>query len=153
MFISDDPVLACNAVTEDQAGCDLLIEENLDLARDVMTARRDGDTYVLNGMKRFITNGKVAEWVSVFASLDDVPVSEGLTAFVVPLDSPGVTRGEVADKMGYRACLGTTLHFTDVRVPAANVIAKPGEGIAVWRGVPLRLRRHGAASGSKAASH
>jgi len=133
MFISDDPVLACNAVTEDQAGCDLLIEENLDFARDVMTARRDGDSYVLNGIKRFITNGKVAEWVSIFATLDGVPVSEGLTAFVVPLGSPGVTRGEVADKMGYRACLGTTLHFTDVRVPAANVIAKPGEGIAVSR--------------------
>lgn len=133
MFLSDDPVLACNAVTEDQAGCDLLIEENLDLARDVMTARRDGDAYVLNGVKRFITNGKVARWATVFASVEGSPVSEGLSVFVVPLDDDGVVRGEVADKMGYRACLGTTLNFDDVRVPAANMVAAPGEGVAVAR--------------------
>ncbi|MGE2715609.1 acyl-CoA dehydrogenase family protein [Mycolicibacterium litorale] len=133
MFLSDEPVLACNAVTEDAAGCDLLIEENMNCAQEVMTARRDGDGYRLTGVKKFITNGKVARWVSVFACLEDAPVLEGLTAFVVPLDSAGVTRGEVADKMGYRACLGTTLHFDDVWVPAANVIAGEGGGAAVSR--------------------
>ncbi|NGN67989.1 acyl-CoA/acyl-ACP dehydrogenase [Streptomyces sp. A7024] len=128
-FLGDEPVLACNAITEDAAGCDLLIPENAGHAADVMTARRDGDHYVLTGVKRFITNGKVADWAAVFANLEGHEGATGLTVFVVPLDSEGVTRGEVADKMGYRACLGTTLHFDEVRVPEENVIF--GEGRAL----------------------
>ncbi len=127
-FLGDEPVLACNAITEEVAGCDLLIPENSPLAVDVMSARRDGDEYVLNGIKRFITNGKVAEWATVFANLDGHPGADGLTAFIVPLDTPGVTRGPVADKMGYRACLGTTLTFEDVRVPAENIAFGEGGG-------------------------
>jgi len=127
-FLGDEPVLACNAVTEEAAGCDLLIPENSRHATEVMSARRDGDHYVLDGVKRFITNGQVAAWGCVFANLVGHPGADGLTAFIVPLDTAGVTRGEVADKMGYRACLGTTLTFTDVRVPAENVVLGEGNG-------------------------
>lgn len=127
-FLGDEPVLACNAITEEVSGCDLLIPENAELAADVMTARRDGDGYVLNGIKRFITNGKVAQWASVFANIEGHPGATGLTVFIVPLDSEGVTRGAVADKMGYRACLGTTLTFEDVRVPEENVVFGEGGG-------------------------
>lgn len=127
-FLGDEPVLACNAITEEIAGCDLLIPENSPYATDVATARRDGDSYVINGIKRFITNGKVAEWATVFANLEGHPGADGLTAFIVPLDTPGVTRGAVADKMGYRACLGTTLHFDDVRIPAENLAFGEGGG-------------------------
>jgi alkylation response protein AidB-like acyl-CoA dehydrogenase len=127
-FLGDDPVLACNAITEDVSGCDLLIPENAEFAQEVMTARKDGDHYVLNGVKRFITNGKVAQWSAVFANIEGAPGATGLTLFIVPLDSPGVTRGEVADKMGYRACLGTTLHFDGVRVPEENRVFGEGDG-------------------------
>lgn len=127
-FLGDRPVLACNAITEETAGCDLLIPEHAELAEDVMTARRDGDHFVLNGVKRFITNGKVAEWAAVFANIEGNPGATGLTVFIVPLDSEGLTRGAVADKMGYRACLGTTLTFEDVRVPEENIAFGEGGG-------------------------
>ncbi len=131
MFSGDEPVLACNAITESQAGCDLLIPENAGFATDVLSARRDGDHYVLNGSKKFITNGKVASYATVFGNIDGHPGATGLTCFVVPLDSSGVTRGEVADKMGYRACLGTELHFENVRVPEENVVGGEGGGVYI----------------------
>jgi alkylation response protein AidB-like acyl-CoA dehydrogenase len=93
MFAGDDPVVACNAVTEEEAGCDLLIPENTVHASNVMSARREGDHYVLNGHKRFITNAKIASFASVFANLEGHPGATGLTCFIVDLDQPGVTRG------------------------------------------------------------
>lgn len=131
LFSGDTPKLACNAITEDLAGCDLLIPDNAIHATDVVTAIRDGDHYVLNGRKRFITNAKVAEFGCVYANLSGHPGATGLTAFIVTLDSPGVARGPVADKMGYRACLGSELTFTDVRVPAENVVAGEGNGMLI----------------------
>ena len=131
LFSGDDPVLACNAITEDLAGCDLLIPENAQFAQNVMTARRDGDEWVLNGDKRFITNAKVATYATVFANAEGHAGATGLTCFVVMLDSAGITLGEVADKMGYRACLGTEMHFENVRVPVENVVAGEGDGVYV----------------------
>ncbi|MEU5536003.1 acyl-CoA dehydrogenase family protein [Streptomyces sp. NPDC020362] len=131
LFSGDEPVLACNAITEDQAGCDLLIPENAEHARDVMRARRDGDVYVLNGRKRFITNARVAEFGSVYANIEGHPGATGMTAFIVPLDTPGIVRGPVADKMGYRTCLGSELVFEDVRVPVENVVGGEGNGVHI----------------------
>jgi alkylation response protein AidB-like acyl-CoA dehydrogenase len=131
LFSGDEPVLACNAITEEMAGCDLLIPENAQFAIDVMQARRDGDHYVLNGAKKFITNGKVARYATVFANIEGAPGASALTCFVVPLDQPGIVLGEVADKMGYRACLGTEMSFQDVRVPAENVIGGEGGGVFI----------------------
>ncbi|WP_327692704.1 acyl-CoA dehydrogenase family protein [Streptomyces sp. NBC_00459] len=131
MFSGDAPVLACNAVTEEEAGCDLIIPANAVHARDVMTARRDGDHYVLNGRKRFITNAQVAAFASVFANMEGAPGATGLTSFMVPLDLPGVVRGPVADKMGYRLCLGSELEFHDVRIPAENMVGEEGDGMAI----------------------
>lgn len=131
LFSSPDPVLACNAVTEDQAGCDLLIPENAVHATDVVTARRDGDNYVLNGRKRFITNGKVAHFGSVYANIEGAPGASGLTCFMIPLDAEGITRSDVVDKMGYRACLGTDMEFRDVVVPADQVVGGEGNGVVI----------------------
>ncbi|MFB7091297.1 acyl-CoA dehydrogenase family protein [Streptomyces sp. NPDC056296] len=131
MFSGDSPVLACNAVTEEEAGCDLIIPANAVHARDVMTAQRKGDHYVLNGRKRFITNAQVASFASVFANMEGAPGATGLTSFMVPLDLPGVVRGPVADKMGYRLCLGSELEFHDVRIPAENMIGEEGDGMAI----------------------
>ncbi len=131
MFAGDEPVLACNAITEDAAGCDLLIPDNAVHAVDVVSARRCGDDYVLNGRKRFITNARFAEFGCVYANIEGHPGATGLTAFMVPLDLPGVERGPVADKMGYRACVGSELIFRDVRVPADNVVAGEGNGMLI----------------------
>ncbi|MEU9061922.1 acyl-CoA dehydrogenase family protein [Streptomyces sp. NPDC048430] len=131
LFSGDEPVLACNAVTEEDAGCDLIIPANAQHARNVMTARRDGDQYVLTGRKRFITNARFAAFASVFANMEGSPGATGLTSFIVPLNLPGVVRGPVADKMGYRACLGSELEFHEVRVPAENMIGGEGEGMPI----------------------
>lgn len=131
LFTGSSPVLACNAVTEELAGCDLLILDNAVHATEVLSAERDGDTYVLNGRKRFITNGKVASFASVYGNLAGHPGATGLSCFIVPLSSPGVTRGEVADKLGYRACLGTELVFSDVVVPASHLVGGEGAGLYV----------------------
>jgi alkylation response protein AidB-like acyl-CoA dehydrogenase len=131
LFSGDEPVLACNAVTEEDAGCDLIIPPNAVHARNVMSARKDGDEYVLSGSKRFITNARSAVFASVFANMDGRPGATGLTSFIVPLHLPGVVRGPVADKMGYRACLGSELHFNNVRVPAENMVGGEDEGMAI----------------------
>jgi alkylation response protein AidB-like acyl-CoA dehydrogenase len=130
-FAGDRVVIACNGVCEEDAGSDLVIPENFEHARMITTARRDGDHYILNGRKRFITNGMVATFGCIWATMEGQSADQGLTPFMVQLDSEGVTRGPVADKMGYRACLGTELHFKDVRVPAENLIGGEGEGPAI----------------------
>ncbi len=131
LFCGDEAVLACNAITEDAAGCDLLIPENAVHATDVVTAVRDGDSYRLSGRKRFVTNAMVGTFGCVYANLEGSPGATGLTCFVVPLDSPGVSRGPVADKLGYRACLGSNLTLDDVRVPAENMVGGPGDGMHI----------------------
>ncbi|MET8002301.1 acyl-CoA dehydrogenase family protein [Nonomuraea glycinis] len=118
-------------MTEEEAGCDLIIPANAVHAIKVMTARRAGDVYLLNGHKRFITNAKVATFASVFANMEGHPGATGLTSFIVDLDQPGVTRGPVADKMGYRACLGSELVFENVKVPLSNVVGGELNGMAI----------------------
>jgi alkylation response protein AidB-like acyl-CoA dehydrogenase len=145
LFAGDQATLACNAVTEEDAGCDLVIPENAVHARNVTTAVQVGDEFVLNGRKRFITNAAVASFATVWATVGGGPGATGLTCFIVPLDSPGVTRGPVADKMGYRACLGGELLLQDVRVPATYVIGNVGEG------VPLNVAQGNMARSSVAA--
>jgi alkylation response protein AidB-like acyl-CoA dehydrogenase len=122
LFTGDSPVLACNAATEELVGLDIILPENAVHTQKMLTARRDGDRYLLNGAKRFITNGPVSTFASVLANLEGHPGSTGLTSFIVDLDQPGVKRGPVADKMGYRAALGGELTFEDAVVPVENVI-------------------------------
>jgi alkylation response protein AidB-like acyl-CoA dehydrogenase len=131
LFSGDEPVLACNAVCEEEAGTDLVIPQNTRFARNMTTMRREGDEYVINGHKRVITNAAVANFASMFVNMEGAAPHEGLTCVMVPLDSPGVTRGPVADKMGYRACLGSELTFEDVRVPVENIVGGEGEGLDI----------------------
>jgi len=95
------------------------------------TARQDGDGYVLNGRKCFITNGGHASQYTVFASTDRSRGHKGLSAFVVPGDSPGVSRGKKEDKMGQRASETSDVLFEDVRIPAANRLGAEGEGFKI----------------------
>lgn len=130
-FTGEKAVLACNAVAEEEAGSDLVIPQHFTDARMRTTLRREGDDYVLNGHKRFITNGAVAAFAAVYANLEGYPGATGLTCIVVPLDAPGVRRGVVLDKMGYRACLGSEIWFEDVRLPASNIIGGEAQGPAI----------------------
>jgi acyl-CoA dehydrogenase len=95
------------------------------------TARRDGDGYVLNGRKCFITNGVHASQYTVFASTDRSRGHRGLSAFVVPRETPGVSSGKKEDKMGQRASDTSDVLFEEVRVPEANRLGAEGEGFKI----------------------
>ena len=94
-------------------------------------ARKDGDGYVLDGEKCFITNAPNASLYTVFATLDPELRTKGITAFVVPRDAKGVTAGKDEEKMGHRASSTGTVRFEGVRVPAADRIGAEGEGFSI----------------------
>lgn len=95
------------------------------------TARREGDGYVLDGRKCFITNGAHASQYTVFASTDRSRGHRGLSAFVVPRETPGVSSGKKEDKMGQRASETCDVLFEEVRVPEANRLGAEGEGFKI----------------------
>ncbi len=95
------------------------------------TAKRDGDFYVLNGRKCFITNGSHASQYTVFASTDRSKGHKGLSAFIVPRSLQGVSPGKKEEKMGQRASDTSDVLFEEVRVPAANLLGKEGEGFKI----------------------
>ena len=115
--------LGCFALTEPGAGSDAAALRT--------TAVRDGDDYVLNGNKVFITNGTHADVALVFASVDLEAGHRGITAFIVPADTPGYSRGVHEYKLGVNASGTTELAFTDMRVPVANRLGEEGEGFKV----------------------
>lgn len=92
------------------------------------TAVPDGDYYVLNGAKNFITHGKSGDVAVVIARTGQVGDSHGMTAFIVERGTPGFAAGRKEDKLGMRASETTEMIFTDCRVPAENVIGQVGEG-------------------------
>ncbi|MCJ7680674.1 MAG: acyl-CoA dehydrogenase family protein [Candidatus Aminicenantes bacterium] len=94
-------------------------------------AIREGDEYVINGSKCFITNGGVASLYVVFALTDPTKGARGMSAFIVPRDTPGISIGKEEDKMGHRASNTTELSFEDVRVPVENLLAKEGLGFVI----------------------
>jgi acyl-CoA dehydrogenase len=102
-----------------------------DVAGMSTTARRDGDHYVLNGSKCFITNGSHSEQYTVFATLDKAKKHKGITCFVVEGRPSGLTVGKHENKMGQRASDTVTLNFDDVRVPVANRIGEEGQGFGI----------------------
>ena len=94
-------------------------------------ALRDGTDYVINGSKCFITNGGIAGLYVVFALTDPEKGTRGVSAIVVPRETPGITVGKEEDKLGHRASNTTELFFEDVRVPAENLLSKEGAGFMV----------------------
>jgi alkylation response protein AidB-like acyl-CoA dehydrogenase len=97
------------------------------------SAKKDGDSYLLNGQKLWITNGGIADFYTVFAkTTPDTPAQKGkITAFIVTRDLGGVSHGPHEDKMGIRASNTTAVFFDNVRVPAANVLGEEGKGFKV----------------------
>jgi acyl-CoA dehydrogenase len=106
-------------------------EAGSDVASMSTTARRDGDSYVLNGTKTFITNGSVASLYTVFATRDKGLRHQGIAGFIVPADTPGVSHGKKFDKMGQRASDTAEVVFEDVRVPHANLLGQEDEGFKI----------------------
>lgn len=95
------------------------------------TARLEGDHYVLNGSKIFITNGGVAEIYVVFALTDPSQKTRGVTAFIVESDFPGFSVGKKEKKLGIRSSPTTELIFEDCKVPVENVLGNVGEGFKI----------------------
>lgn len=118
--IARDGGLAAFCVTEPGAGSDVAAMRT--------RATQQGDEYILNGTKHFITNGDVAQTLTVFASTDPDKKHRGISLFVVPADARGITRHHMGEKMGHRASDTAEIVFEDVHVPAANLLGKEGEG-------------------------
>src|SRR5204863_8113573 len=102
-----------------------------EVARIQTTAERRGSEYVLNGSKTFITNAGHAAWTVVFAKTDPTKGHRGLSAFVVPMDAPGVTIEKHLDKLGQRATDTSAFSLQDVAVPAANRLGGEGDGFKI----------------------
>jgi alkylation response protein AidB-like acyl-CoA dehydrogenase len=115
--------VAAYALTEPNAGSDV--------AGIKSTAILKGDKYVLNGHKRFITNGAVSEFITVFALADPERGARSLSAFVVPTNSPGVKIVGNMKKMGQRASVQTEFIFEDVEIPKENLIGGEGQGFVL----------------------
>ena len=94
-------------------------------------AVRDGDDYVINGSKMFITNGTWADVVLLFARTGDTPGHRGVSAFLVPADAPGLTRRTIHGKLGLRGQATAELVLEDVRVPASTLMGPEGKGFSV----------------------
>ncbi|MBA5706366.1 acyl-CoA dehydrogenase [Pseudomonas fulva] len=116
-------MLGAFALTEPQAGSD---------ASSLKTrARREGEHYVLNGSKQFITSGQNAGVVIVFAVTDPQAGKRGISAFIVPTDAPGYQVARVEDKLGQHASDTCQIVFDNVRVPVANRLGEEGEGYKI----------------------
>ncbi len=94
-------------------------------------AVRDGEEYVINGTKMFITNGTWADVVLLFARSTDAPGHKGVSAFLVPTDTPGLTRHTIHGKLGLRGQTTAELVLSDVRVPASAMLGEEGKGFTV----------------------
>ncbi|GCE20240.1 acyl-CoA dehydrogenase [Dictyobacter kobayashii] len=99
-----------------------------DAAAMTTTAVRKGDKYILNGSKRFITNGGLAQVNSVFALTDPSKGTRGISAFIVEKDFPGFSVGRIEDKMGIKGSQTAELIFNDCEVPVENLLGREGDG-------------------------
>lgn len=116
-------MLGAFCLTEPQAGSDASALRT--------TATRDGDSYVLNGVKQFITSGKNGQVAIVMAVTDKSAGKRGISAFIVPTDTPGYVVARLEDKLGQHSSDTAQIVFDDCRVPAANRIGAEGEGYRI----------------------
>jgi len=115
--------LGAFALTEPNAGSDPV--------RQSTKAVLDGDFYILNGIKRFITTGKNADTIIVTAKTDEAKRHKGISAFLVKKDTPGLIVGNLEEKLGLRASDTVDLIFENCRVPAENILGNEGDGFMI----------------------
>src|SRR4029434_4111896 len=118
-MLTEEPKLASFCLTEPDAGSDVSGMRT--------TAVKQGDKYVINGTKCFITNGSHADWYTVYAKTDKDAGHRGISAFVVPRDA-GVVVDKKEDKLGQRASDTAMISFNDVEIPAANLLGEENKG-------------------------
>ncbi len=121
--MSKEMTFACFGLTEKEAGSDNSAIQT--------TAVKNGDYYILNGSKTFITNAGVAKFGVIFASTDKNRGARGLSAFIVPMETPGVKIGKHENKMGHRASNTCEIYFDDVKIPARYLLKKEGMGFII----------------------
>lgn len=132
-------MIAAFCLTEPGAGSD---------AASIKTAAvKDGEDWILNGNKLWITNGGLAEFFTVFAKTDEALGRGKMSAFLVTRDMPGVSSGPHEDKMGIRASSTTSMHFENVRVPKENLLGEVGKGFKIAMTI-LNSGRTGLGGGS-----
>jgi len=119
-MLTSEPVFAAYALTEPAAGSDA--------AGIQARCRKDGNDWIVNGSKCFITNATWASWYIVFATVDPSLRHGGIMGFVIDRDAQGVSVGKTEDKLGQRASNTAVVNFDDVRVSADNVLAEAGHG-------------------------
>jgi acyl-CoA dehydrogenase len=119
-MLTAEPLFASYCTTEPSGGSDV--------AGLLTTFRAHGDEFVLNGEKCWITNASFARFYIVFATSDPAKRHKGIAAFIVDRDTPGLKVGKHEDKLGQRASDTAAVHFEDVKVPKANLLAPEGEG-------------------------
>jgi butyryl-CoA dehydrogenase len=115
--------LGCFALSEPEAGSDAAAQKT--------TARRDGDSWVINGIKNWITNGPVANTCILFTMSDPAKGVKGITAFILPMDAPGVKCGPPDKKMGIRASQSCQIFLDDVRLGDGHRLGEVGGGFKV----------------------
>ena len=115
--------LGCFALSEPEAGSDA--------AAQTTTALPDGDDWVLQGTKNWITNGPVADVMVLFAMTDKSKGSRGISAFIVPMNTPGVRAGEPDDKLGIRGSKSSQVFLDDARLPRSALLGEVGQGFKV----------------------
>jgi len=115
--------IASFAVTEPNSGTDIT---NLQT-----TAREDGNYFIVNGAKQFITNGSFADAITVFASTDKTLGPKGYVALIVEKETQGLTIGKLENKMGIRACDTAQIFFEDMKVPKENILGNIGDGYKI----------------------
>ena len=117
-------VIGCYCLTEPNAGSDAAAVET--------TARKDGDDWVLNGTKIWVTNGGIAKVAIVYARTNtEVSKAKGISAFVIPMDLPGVKVGKAEKKTGIRGSSTTEVLLEDVRVPSSTLLGEEGKGFNI----------------------
>ena len=121
--LTREPLFAAYCVTEPGAGSDV--------AGIRTSAKRVGGDYVINGEKMWITNGSVANWYFLLAYTDPSAKHRGMSGFIVPRETPGVTVGKKEKNLGQRASDTRGITFEDVKIPAAYLLGKEGDGFKI----------------------
>ncbi len=121
--LASGEMIGAFGLTEPDAGSDPVSQQT--------TAVKDGDYYILNGTKRFITSGKNSKVVLVTAKTDESKGHRGISCFVIPKGTPGLVVGHEEDKMGLRASDTTDLILENCRVPASSIVGKEGDGFKI----------------------
>ncbi len=117
-------IIGANAASEPDAGSDIFAMRT--------RAERQGDSYVLNGAKMFVSNATIADLLVAYATVDPALGSMGITAFLIERKTPGITIPRKLEKMGLRTSPMAEVVFEDCRVPLSNRLGREGRGVAVF---------------------